>query len=375
MDKQDKWSSFKTGFARTKHKLLVKVGNTEDTVNQQYGEECERMLSMFKVMKSINANCTKYVEALRAYSIEQTEMARAIVALYENLPPTCLAAQKYEEAAGIIEKQRITMEDSLRTYVIHPLTDYLSQQQDMKLRIKELSVRKLDMDRYFREYSKLMEKAGNDRSKVAGIESKYNITKEGYNNLCDEMMLDMPKLYHDRIVLFELLSAAYIKASANFYDLAETISNSPLPGVASIQEGDVHDRTKTTPSASAPPASITTAPFAGQPSMVPVVQTVPPVQTSFPVQVQPVASAYPVLPPPTTTVVTSTTTAFVPATIPSDPSHPQAQALFTFNAEEEGELSIKKGDIVMLHNTEGEWWEGEINGKRGLVPSNYLKRL
>ena len=38
------------------------------------------------------------------------------------------------------------------------------------------------------------------------------------------------------------------------------------------------------------------------------------------------------------------------------------------------ELSFGKGDILAVtrHQDDG-WWEAEINGRLGLVPSNYLK--
>jgi hypothetical protein len=47
--------------------------------------------------------------------------------------------------------------------------------------------------------------------------------------------------------------------------------------------------------------------------------------------------------------------------------------LYDFVAEDEGELSFTKGDTLIIHSTDGEWWEGEYNGKRGLLPSNYVK--
>jgi len=272
----------------------------------------------------------------------------------------------------------------------------------------------VDMDRYFREYSKMMEKAGNDKSKIANIESKYNVTKEGYNNLCDEMMSDMPKLLNDRLVLFEALSAAYIKASADFYDVAATVSNIPAITVKGINEENVHQRARG--------ASI---PIVPQPSAVytpqaaPVVQAFP-IEQTIPVQTEPISltkqtepvsltkhtepvsltkntepvsltkspqpTAQPissvakptpaaVKPTPTTTVKSTPIPPSKPVVSPVVVSLPQAQALFTFKAEEEGELSMKKGDIILLHSTEGDWWEGELNGIRGLLPSNYVKRL
>jgi len=53
----------------------------------------------------------------------------------------------------------------------------------------------------------------------------------------------------------------------------------------------------------------------------------------------------------------------------------QAQALYKFMGEEDTELSFEKGDIIIIHKSEGEWWEGELNGNRGTLPSNYVKLI
>ncbi|XP_062255789.1 SH3 domain-containing protein 21 isoform X1 [Platichthys flesus] len=51
------------------------------------------------------------------------------------------------------------------------------------------------------------------------------------------------------------------------------------------------------------------------------------------------------------------------------------QAMFDYKAVAEDELDMKKGDIVVLLRKETEdegWWEGEINGRHGLFPDNFV---
>ena len=34
------------------------------------------------------------------------------------------------------------------------------------------------------------------------------------------------------------------------------------------------------------------------------------------------------------------------------------------------------GDIIMLYNKQGsDWWEGELHGRKGLVPATYVEEL
>jgi len=55
-----------------------------------------------------------------------------------------------------------------------------------------------------------------------------------------------------------------------------------------------------------------------------------------------------------------------------------ARALFDFNGVEEGDLSFKEGEQILIVNVpdDSEWWEGiTTNGARGLLPSNYVERV
>ncbi|KAF9876323.1 SH3 domain-containing protein [Colletotrichum karsti] len=54
----------------------------------------------------------------------------------------------------------------------------------------------------------------------------------------------------------------------------------------------------------------------------------------------------------------------------------EAVALFTFEADQPGDLGFKKGDVItVLKKTENEtdWWTGMIGTKHGIFPSNYVK--
>jgi len=59
-----------------------------------------------------------------------------------------------------------------------------------------------------------------------------------------------------------------------------------------------------------------------------------------------------------------------------DPGNfPSAKVLYTFNARNEAELSIKEGDIVTIIEKRTGWNGGELNGKFGLFPANYAVQI
>eukprot|EP01129_Flabellula_baltica_P002905 TRINITY_DN12788_c0_g1_i1.p1 TRINITY_DN12788_c0_g1~~TRINITY_DN12788_c0_g1_i1.p1 ORF type:complete len:1025 (-),score=286.40 TRINITY_DN12788_c0_g1_i1:18-3092(-) len=91
-----------------------------------------------------------------------------------------------------------------------------------------------------------------------------------------------------------------------------------------------------------------------------------PVQTQ-PVQTQPVH---------TQPVVTPTPPVVVAPPKPATPSLPQAKALYPYDGQTADELSFAEGAIITIHKKDpGGWWEGEINGKRGWIPANYVQEI
>ncbi|KAF7487222.1 SH3 domain-containing kinase-binding protein 1 [Marmota monax] len=76
------------------------------------------------------------------------------------------------------------------------------------------------------------------------------------------------------------------------------------------------------------------------------------------------------------------------ATVTPDPSKTEmdsrtkskdyCKVIFPYEAQNDDELTIKEGDIVTLINKDCidvGWWEGELNGRRGVFPDNFVKLL
>jgi len=60
---------------------------------------------------------------------------------------------------------------------------------------------------------------------------------------------------------------------------------------------------------------------------------------------------------------------------PPIPQQPRARALYPFNPQNPQELGFQPGDILILHNCDGPWWQAELNGRTGLIPNNYVERI
>ena len=110
------------------------------------------------------------------------------------------------------------------------------------------------------------------------------------------------------------------------------------------------------PMRSRPPPSIAPPPL---PRFLPPPSTAPP----------PLPSA---TPPPKVTLVKKTSVSVTPGWQREKPV-PRGKALYSYTAQHDDELSFSEGTIIYLLSQSGQWYEGKMNGKTGMVPVNYLR--
>ena len=64
------------------------------------------------------------------------------------------------------------------------------------------------------------------------------------------------------------------------------------------------------------------------------------------------------------------------ATNNAKPNVCRVRAKYDFKPQEEGELPMSFGDIiVVLDKSDENWWRGECNGKRGMFPAPYVEEI
>lgn len=63
--------------------------------------------------------------------------------------------------------------------------------------------------------------------------------------------------------------------------------------------------------------------------------------------------------------------------LPAPPSTRKARAVYDFVTEDKTELPFRKGDIINILDMppDNQWWKGELNGKTGDLPSNYVELI
>lgn len=63
--------------------------------------------------------------------------------------------------------------------------------------------------------------------------------------------------------------------------------------------------------------------------------------------------------------------------VPAPAARPvlRCRGKFPFQAQDNTELSFNPGDVMIILKQEGDWWEAELNGKRGSIPAPYVEMI
>lgn len=416
---KSKFAKIKTGFARRKQEVFTKLGKAEETVDEHFNSLKTKMVDQDRRLQKLGVDLEKYLEALKVMCDAQKTLAEDIDGFFDE--PELSA--KNNSLVKDINYSRIALDESIHVTFTSSLKRYCSQFPKISERIREREKRKLDMDRYVREVKTLSDKNSKDTEKLNRLEQKLKIARKGYQNINEELLKDIPHLYDDRLDFVNHLLAFILKGQTEFFQsIAEKIAVlSP-----ELEQYDTNNLLEY-PFAITPdnesayynyvPPSLAKAGFKeekNKPRSLSV-EKEEKLDISEESESKDLKSSLPdPFPTKTDSSHSSNRGSFTneepneenkltkeesssivqsefPPTVQNDdeaPSRPppkppkeetiqpfKAKALFDFEKNEENELNFKENDILLILKAKGHWWLAELNGQRGMIPSNYVEKL
>jgi len=373
-------------FKRQTHKVMARMGKAEDTKDPEYEAALARMLSEGKKVKNIAVSTEKLMSMLQANTVVLKQVIDEFTALCaENCGPLQDLATAMEE----VEAARALAEENLRRDLCIPVYRFYRQYKVMKKRSVVLNNHRLDMDRFHDSLEKITEKS-TKTGNAAGIgeaETKYRTARENYEVLLNEMMIDFGRL-HDALAPFlQPAVSVFMREQGQYAEVYGRVLGNLAHQVGHIDLSlfeDYSDAITSEGDSSAGPAG-TLPPKKGK-------------KTTSQSKLAAYSMVAPGAPPPERPQINFSSPAKASAppadsgagagagagaggarprpAPPSRPGAPRAErcrALYDFDAQDNTELSLKKGDVVNIIKKGQDWWEGECNGRRGLFPGNYVE--
>jgi len=374
-----------TSVARAKQVALAKIGQSEATVDAQFNQLESSFKEQYSKMKKLTKYVQNYQSAIADLGNAQQGMSQMIIDQYEPTDQMFTVASLLKDDVSVkIEQLRDQMEKYYGENFYQPIERYLTQYKVIEERIAERNTRLVDMDRYNSEVKTLMSRPDTVPTKLQLAKDKADAKRVEYSTLNEELIQDIQKLIADRSRFFDALFANLVQAQTEYLSGSAQSLSELNSKFVNVNRTAVRNwpRTITDPSQSAfrgvsavevcsspqgspnPSANSSFDPNMGQGGMDPNMGMAQQPASMGMVQQQPQmgnTSFDPNQPSPGISL--------------NKPSVVKAKALYPFQGQDASELTFQFNEEIVVLRQGGEWWEGELNGRRGLFPANYVKLI
>ncbi|ELP89417.1 bridging integrator, putative [Entamoeba invadens IP1] len=344
--------------SRKFYQVKTHVGAGQKTVDSDVQYSKTKLGESHKKFKNVLAVIQKLAPTLHATNLMQVEVLTTLgdTIKGEQTSDTLSHVESVISTFQEIDEGVNEYQNRLEQDIIVPLKTYLDQFKTLEKRFETCHSRRVDMDRFHDSVLSISKKPPGKQTGLAESQNKYNVARDLYNYLRDELIADVDKLSSSAddvvspIVGTLLVSYTdYLNHLNNYWGKAseaatnfkiQALDPTPIitPGEASMvidanvfskKNNDVADGSYE-PSEfenSTPSSAARTSTSSGK--------RAPP-------------------PPPT-----------------RGPKKEQVKCEYDYTAQDQGELSFKEGDLIEVIKKEGDWWLGELNGQQGYFPYNY----
>jgi len=366
--------------SRQGHKVMVKMGKADETKDPEYEAALAKCIAEGKKVKSIAFSTEKLMSMLQANNVVLKQVIDEFTAL---VPGGCGPLQELTGAMEEVEAARTLAEENLKRDLCIPVYRFYRQYKVMKKRSVILNNYRLDMDRHRDNLEKITEKStktGNATG-IGEAEAKYRQSRENYEVLLHEMMIDFGRLHEALSPFLQPAVGVFMREQGQYAQVYGKVMGA-LSSRAGYIDTTLFDNyqdaiTSEAESCAGPDGAL--PPKKGK-------------KTTSQSKITAFGMVAPGAPPPERPNINfSSSSSAAPPQSSAPPSGgaparprpppprapPQQQercrALYDFTAEDSTELPLRKGDVVNIIKKGQDWWEGECNGRRGLFPGNYVE--
>lgn len=342
-------NKFSAMMGRSTHKIINKMGKGENTKNPEYDAAKESMLQDGARINNLGKEIEAYLQTLQNSIVVLRQVADEFNIIHSSVSGLPELGGSLKE----VEDARLKAEGVLNAELMAPLKSFHQQYEILKARAAELENRRVDMDRYHDSLLKKTDKTTGGKDGLAEVDTRYRAAREGYEALLAESMRDFQVLHDDIRPFLEPAVGLFVREQALFATAYGEAFGKLLSYCSSIDTSRLasHGPVITPPQRSAAGPELDAELIKRRKEEK---------KRGEEAKKAPAAPAGGAAAPP--------------------PPRPAAAAekkeiaigMYTFKAEESNELAFNKGDRITVISKQGDWWEGELNGKRGIFPANYV---
>ncbi|CAL3972754.1 hypothetical protein PZA11_004207 [Diplocarpon coronariae] len=423
------FKGFQKSVIRAPQTLKAKFNLGENTKDAVYIDAERRFQELETETKKLHDESKKYFDAINGMMTHQIEFSQAIAEIYkpisgrvsdpdsaipEGNPEGIRACEEYEAICRDLLATLQPELEMIETRVIRPADELLDIIKVIRKTALKRQHKQLDYDRHRATLKKLQdkkEKTLKDEKAMYKAENDVEQATQEFNYFNDLLKDELPKLFAlEREFIRPLFQSFYYMQLNVFYTLHEKMQGCDI-GYFNLQldviegfeaaRGDIQEKAEAlsivkfkTTGARRPPGRLGPSSRLALESKVPpkLIGAAPSPKSADDDEKPPPPYSSSSLSPThgsekTSLVRASSVAARSKGSVPPPPKPkpsrlsgiPAAEtvtAMYDYEAQAEGDLSFKTGDVIEIvtrTNNENEWWVGKVKGKQGQFPGNYVK--
>ncbi|TID31277.1 hypothetical protein CANINC_000118 [Pichia inconspicua] len=211
------WDGFKKALNRTTGAVLVKAA--DKVQDKEYDIEERRYRVLEKAGKELQKETKGYLDSLRSVTASQVSMGETINNLYEDARVLggVNVGGYYLQAVQEYDSETVKQLDGpFRETVLEPITKFATYFNEIDEAIKKRAHKKTDYEQCKSKVRRLVDKPAKDASKLPRAERELAMAKEIFDELNNQLKVEIPQLIDLRVPYFDASFEAIVKIQLRF---------------------------------------------------------------------------------------------------------------------------------------------------------------
>ncbi|ELP87482.1 hypothetical protein EIN_097690 [Entamoeba invadens IP1] len=372
------------GFGRSFFALKNVLGVNKKIADPEYDMMKKRLLDMSAEFKKAIVTIESLPKTVVLVSTQHLTILNSLhlcVQMSNNTPDTLNQITTLIDPFNKMQAEATKYMNDVHNLVLTPLKTYGEQFNQLVKRCQVAEKRKEDFDYANEKLMDITKRPINKQKGLADAQTLYTTAKENYDWLKLELIEDTDKLCKN----CEVVALPVVKQLLDHYSqyLSElnTTWNAIPELTKKIEHSDISVEyvIKAFADSMEKDTNVLNKRNSLYPHIEPSQQTqqVEGIQYTQKIeneQVVPPQQIYQI-PTQSETTTQQQTHALPPLPVQKKENEKFCKVNYDYEAQEANELSIKTDDTVKVLSSSGDWWVGELNGKTGQFPSNYVTLL
>lgn len=225
------WNGLKKAINRAGTLVMVKTGQIDETVDQEYEFEVKRFKNMESNSQKLHKELKHYFESLKILNTAQTNITEVLLEFYGSgasfqldLDPKKLQnfAELYHQLTKEFQTRALDeLQQPYNQTVLNPIGRFNSYYVEINEAIKKRNNKKLDYDAMKSKVKKLVEKpeaTAEYDTKMAELQAGLGETEQLYDEINAKLKTELPRLINLRIPYLDPSFESFVKLQLRYFN-------------------------------------------------------------------------------------------------------------------------------------------------------------